>query len=383
VEVVHVITGLYQGGAESALLRLVTGPTNEVRHIVVSMIDEGVHGDSLRSQGIELVTLGMPRGRLTFRGMVRLYRLLRRLKPDVVQTWMYHADLIGGTVARFAGCRTVVWGIRHSDFDPGNTSRSTRWTVRLCAIMSSKVPVAIACNSDRAAQVHQDIGYDRKKFRVIRNGYDLSRFRPDLSAGYELREEWNVPPDAPLVGHVARWHPQKDHKTFLRAVALVATVYPDLECVLVGREINSGNTELNSMIESLGLSGRIRLLGPRDDIEKVMNALDLNVMSSAVGEGFPNVVAEAMACGTPCVVTDVGDAPLIVGSTGWVVPTTDPESLAEAIEGALKEKIDAADLWRKRRKAARARVEEEFGIEHMIHEYQALWDDCLRGESGG
>ena len=138
--VVHIITGLRQGGAESVLQRLVTVTREDVRHIVVSMMGEGVYGESLRAAGIEVETLLMPRGRLSLRGLVRLYRMLRRLKPDVVQTWMYHADLVGGIVARCAGCRSVVWGIRHSDFDRDKTSRSTRLTVKASALMSAHSP---------------------------------------------------------------------------------------------------------------------------------------------------------------------------------------------------------------------------------------------------
>jgi glycosyltransferase involved in cell wall biosynthesis len=383
VRIAHVIVGLGQGGAEAVLRRLVTSARAGDRHVVISLMDDGVHGVALRSAGVEVVVLGMPRGRLTVNGLARLHQSLRAISPDIVQTWMYHADVVGGVVARFAGCRHVVWGIRHSNFDHRKTSRTTRWVVKAGALLSRVVPSAIACNSERAVRVHREIGYAGDKFRVIANGFDLSRFGPDDAARRRLRAEWGLGADTFLVGFVARWHPQKDHRNLLQAIEKARSVQPAIHCVLVGQEMTRDNAALVSLIDNLGLSPNIMLLGPRDDVDSVMKALDLHVMSSAYGEAFPNVVAEAMASGVPCVVTDVGDAALIVGDSGWVVAPGDAAALAQAIMSAMRERHDRPDQWRARQTAARARIAENFSMERMASAYRALWADVLRPAGGG
>jgi glycosyltransferase involved in cell wall biosynthesis len=387
LRVVHIITGLNQGGAESVLHRLVSAANpGKIEHIVISMMDQGVYGPRIANAGVAVHALQMPRGRLTAGGILKLYRLLRSLAPDVVQTWMYHADLVGGVVARLAGCRNVVWGIRHSDLDRDKTSRKTRLVARLSAALSDVVPLAIACCSERAVLVHQALGYSKTRFSVVPNGYDLSLFCPDLQAGAALRRHWGVNPDEMLLGYVARWDPQKDHANLLRALALLAGKLPRLRSVLVGSGIDPGNAQLMTLINENGLAGRVVLAGQRNDIPAVMNAIDLHVLASAYGEAFPNVVAEAMACGTPCVVTDVGDAALIVGSTGLVVPPGDAEALAAAIDSLASEWRDASGRLLACKEASRRRIVESFGIEKMVSAYQTLWENVRSGRfaaSGG
>lgn len=382
MRVVHIITGLNQGGAESVLHRLVSvASPGKVEHIVISMMDEGVYGPRIANAGVAVHALQMPRGRLTVAGVFRLYRLLRNLAPDVVQTWMYHADLVGGVVARLAGCRKVVWGIRHSDLDREKTSRKTRMVAKLSAALSDVVPAAIACCSERAVLVHQALGYSKTRFSVVPNGCDLSLFSPDSQAGAALRRDWGISPDEMLLGCVARWDPQKDHANLLRALALLAGRQPRLRAVLVGNGMEPGNAELMALIEEKGLAGRIVLAGQRNDIPAVMNALDLHVLSSAYGEAFPNVVAEAMACETPCVVTDVGDASLIAGDTGVVVPPKDSKALAGAIELLLSERSGDPERWQARKVACREQIVDNFSLNRMADAYLALWTNVTGGVS--
>ena len=209
MKIVHIIVGLDQGGAESVLLRLVT-IRSEFEHSVISMMDDGAYGGRLRAAGIDVHNLRMPRGRLTLQGLWRLFRLLRQLKPHVVQTWMYHADLVGGIIARLAGCKRVVWGIRHSD--TADLTCATRAVLRLNAKLSRHVPSAIVSCSERAEKLHTNLGYDVSKFRIIPNGYDLTRFAPDEESRKRLRSEWRIE-DNDVFGLVARWHPQKDHSS--------------------------------------------------------------------------------------------------------------------------------------------------------------------------
>lgn len=376
MNIFHIITGLADGGAEAVLYRLCTHDA-ENRHVVVSMMDEGKYGPLLRAAGVAVHCLGMPRGRVTVRGLWRLWRLLRAERPTVVQTWMYHADLVGGVLARLAGVRAVCWGIRNSNLEPGKSRRATIWIARLDARLSRWVPAAIVCCAAQARDVHVRLGYAAEKFVIIPNGYDVGRFRPDAAARARLRAEWGVPDGVPLLGMVARFDPQKDHANLLAACARLQASGADFAAVLVGTGCDAGNAALVQQLAAAGLTQRVRLLGRRDDVPAVMAALDLHVLSSAYGEAFPNVLAEAMACGTPCVTTDVGDAAQIVGETGWVVPPRDAAALAEGIAAALKEWRERPDEWAARRCAARERIVETFGLDRMVQAYRRVWGETV------
>ena len=374
MNVLHVITGLDDGGAEAVLYRLVTHDPQDTHH-VVSLMGEGKYGPLLRQAGATVTALDMPRGRVTWRGMAGLWRVLGGERPDVVQTWMYHADLLGGVLARLQGI-PVVWGIRNSTLVPGQSPRSTLWVARACAGLSRAVPRRIVACAQAAVAVHAALGYDARRMVVIPNGYDLSRFAPDPDARRRLRAEWNVPEDVPLIGMVARYDRQKDHANLIDALARLAQQALVFRAVLVGAQVDERNTALMQRLDAAGLRERVRLLGPTSDVPAVMNALDLHVLSSAYGEAFPNVLAEAMACGTPCVTTDVGDAALILGETGWVAPTKDSAALAEAIGAALQAWSDQA-AWVRRQAACRAHIAEHFSIDSMVQRYRSVWREAM------
>lgn len=367
--VLHIITGLYDGGAEAVLYRLCT--RDEVnRHHVLTLGNEGKYGPMLTAAGIPVTCLGMPPGRVTMRGLRQMWRTIRQVRPDVVQTWMYHANLLGGIVARLAGQRNICWGIRQSSLDPDRTSRSTMLVHTLSARFSRHIPRRIICCAEKARDLHAESGYDAARMLVIPNGYDLSAFQPDPVAAKSLRAELELGEAERLIGFVARFHSNKDHANLLRAMARLRAVSVTPVCLLVGYGMEQDNWELVKMIADFDLTDQIRLLGPRTDIPDVMNALDLHVMSS-VSEGFPNVLAEAMACGTPCVSTDVGDAAMIVGDTGRVVPPGDPAALADAIAEMLAEL--SLPGWPRRQEAARRQVAENFSIDRMVANYNQAW----------
>jgi glycosyltransferase involved in cell wall biosynthesis len=369
--VVHVITSLADGGAQGVLNRLISSDAAD-RHHVISLMDEGVHGPRLAAAGIPVDVLDMPRGRVTIAGLWKLHRILREVRPDVVQTWMYHADLVGGVVARLIGESAVVWGVRNAYLDPRSTSRTTRIVAQLCSWGSRLWPNRIVSCSSRAAELHIRRGYDGTKFVVIPNGYDPETLAPDPEARARTRREWSIGSSTMLLGMVARWDPQKDHRTLIGALAsLRGLTAHDWRCVLVGTGMVDDNRELTDLVRGAGVGDRVALLGPRRNMSEVMNALDLHVLSSNA-EAFPNVVAEAMACGTPCVVTDVGDAAQIVGETGWIVPPGDQVRLAAAIAAAIDEIGVSADRLR-RQSVARRRIVDQFGLDRMVQSYRELW----------
>ncbi len=367
----HIIAGLNQGGAEGALCRLITSD-EEDHHEVISLLDDGVHGAALRVAGIPVHTIGMRRGRPSLRGFLKLVRIIKSIQPDIVQTWMCHADLLGGIASRVSGSGIVVWGIRNTLLDNQTTPLSTRIVVRLSALLSSFLPTSIVSCSTTAAQQHIHIGYDSRKMVTIPNGIDLDRFQSDPASRVAMRSEIGIMTHECLFGMVARYDPQKDHKNLLLALRALADLPTSpWKCLLVGRGMDSSNTLLRDLLEDFGLTSRVLLLGARDDIPQIMNALDAHVLSSAYGEGFPNVVAEAMACGVPCVATDVGDARQIIGNSGWVVPPKDENSLATALAKVLGE--FGSDGWAAKKEEARMAIHQNFGLGRMRDAFKNVW----------
>lgn len=370
IRVAHLISGLGQGGAESVLFRLSTWPDQDVEHIVVSFADAGIYGQPLTDAGVAVKMLGMTPGRLTPSDFWRLKKCLIQLNPDVIQTWMYHADLIGGLAARMGGFRHIAWGIRNSGASLAKSSRSAYLFARLGGFFSRWLPQQIICCAEDARYRHVQWGYAPEKMVVIQNGYDLSRWVRSEPARHALRAEWGVSGQTPLIGFVARWNPLKDHASLIQAFARCLEKQPDLHCVLVGKDMDASNPSLMALLAQYGVKERTILLGMRNDVPQIMSALDLHVLSS-IAEGFPNVVAEAMACGVPNVVTNVGDAALIVGDDGWVVPASNPAQLAEKIMQALEfiEMTDKSVLAQQ----VRARVLEAFSLEKMVAGYRQTW----------
>lgn len=379
LRILHVITGLNLGGAETGLFRLAVADPED-SHTVISLTDEGTYGEALVAAGVPVHALGLSRRLPKPRALTRLFALVRAIDPDVVQTWMYHSDMLGGTVARLAGKKAIVWGIQNSTFDRATTPAARRLVARMCALVSRVVPARIVSVSHAGARIHLEAGYSRKKMTVIPNGYDVSRFAPSDLDRDRLRSEHGVPTETALLGMVARWDPQKDHATLLAALTRLNELDRSWHCWLVGTDMTHTNLALARMLERSGVQRRVSLLGPRSDMPAVMNALDIHLLSSFT-EGFPNVVAEAMACGTPCVVTDVGDSAWIVGDTGAVVPARDPARLAEAVAKMIGQSRDN-DAWRMRREAARDRIAANFGMDRMVRRYREVWALALQGSDG-
>ena len=378
MKVVHVITSLKVGGAEMMLLRLlIHSAEGGVESSVVTLTDEGVVGERIQSLGIQLRNLGMKRGVPNPTAVLRLARWLRRDRPDIVHTWMYHANLVGGLAAKLAGNTPVVWGIHTNVLETAGTKRTTVWVAKAGARLSRWLPTRVVCVSQSSQDVHIQMGYASDRVVTVPNGIDIDDFAPDPDARRTLRGELMIPPVAPSIGLVARWHADKDHANFFSAAGMLIKDHPEVQFILCGDGITWTNDELALLIDTNGVRSQTHLLGPRDDISRLMTTLDVYTSSSST-ESFPLVVGEAMATGVPCVVTDVGDCATIVGDTGRVVPKKDPQALAAAWREmiALPES-DRLDLG----KRARARVAEHFDIRNVVREYDNLYLDIV-GRNG-
>jgi glycosyltransferase involved in cell wall biosynthesis len=369
-----VITGLGTGGAEMMLFKILSGIN---RHFfdprVISLTDV----DTLRSkfQKIEIPVdiLGMKPGIPDPRKIFQLARLFRKERPHIVQTWMYHANLIGGLAARLAGDIPVVWNIRHSNLDPRADKKTTIWTAKLCAKMSSSLPKKIIYCAESAKNIHEIIGYDKRKTIVIPNGFDLSEFVSESGARERKRGELGLPPDAVVIGLVARFHPIKDHRSFFEAAAMLKYRAGNVHYVLCGDKVTYENQEILKELKGKNLGSELHLLGRRTDIPSITTSFDI-ATSSSRGEGFSNTIGEAMACGVPAVVTDVGDSAWIVGDTGKVVPPEKPQELCLA----WQQMIELGPEGRARLGClARKRVRDLFSLDAIIRKYENIYFDIL------
>lgn len=370
--VAHIITGLFAGGAEGTLYRLVTADT-ESNHVVISLMCPGYYGPLAEQSGIPVYCLNMPRGRLKVQAIVRLTRILADIRPDVVQTWMYHADLIGGLVARACGIHRIFWGVRNSTLVAGKSQTSTIGVAKICALISGSIPTGIVSCATSAKAVHVKMGYDAKKFAVIHNGIDTSHYRFDRAGRDELRKQWGITHATTVIGMVARFDAQKDYETFFQALFILQNKGLDFFAAAIGEGVEIACGRIGLLYADGNLRKKVFLSAHRSDIVRVMSALDIHVLSSRFGEAFPNVLAEAMSCNTPCIATNVGDSGAIIGDTGWVVAPRDPEALASAILDAMQERQQNRRVWDTRRSQARTRIEMNFGLQGMCKSYNQLW----------
>lgn len=369
MRLLHVITALPGAGAETMLFRLLATLKDDYSHVVISLKDEGVLGPRIRDLGVPLYTLNL---RPSLPNPVRLFSLrslTRQIQPQLIQGWMYHGNVMASLAGKFARNRVpVIWNVRQSLNDLKTYGRRTGAVIRMGAWLSSR-PSAIVYNNLAGAQDHEKLGYWAERRVLIPNGFDCQQFRPDEIARSQVRAELGLAPETFLVGLVARYHPMKDHANFLRAAGKVVRNHPSVRFLLAGHGVSKDQPALSELIAENQLQGKVFLLGERHDVPRLTAALDIACSSSST-EGFSNAIGEAMACGVPCIVTDVGDSATIIADTGISVPPRNSGALAEAISQLLKA---GADRRRELGMAARRRIEREFSLPEIAHRYDELY----------
>lgn len=378
MKILYTITGLYTGGGERMLYNLLSKINRDrFSPVVVSLLDRGTWGDRIEALGIPVHTLDMKRGMPTPPAFLRLMQLVRQVQPDLIQGWMYHGNLAAQLASVFYSQKVpVLWNIQNSIYSLSHEKIMTAFVIKLCAYLA-KNPQKIIYVSQISQVQHENLGYCTEKSCLIPNASDNSQFVPSDEARVSFRSELGLLEDSFLIGLICRYHPMKDHANFLQAAALLLKSLnndPKVHFVLAGNGVNRANQSLNQLIENLGITNQTHLLGERRDIPHLTAALDIAASASAYGEAFPLVLAEAMSCGVPCVVTDVGDSRWIVGDTGRVVPPKNPEALANA----WKELIELSSKGRESLgKAARQRIIEHFSLELIVEQYEKLYEKCV------
>jgi len=360
LKVMHVITDLDVGGAERMLVSYLTAPRQSpLDCFVVSLLSGGYFATWLRRSGLRVDEMNMGRALGNMLSLFRIAATIRREKPDIIQSWMYHADLVSTLALLLSGRirkTRLYWGVRCSDMDTSRYRITLKFAIWACSWLSW-IPDGIIANSHAGMSVHKNLGYHPGNFFVIPNGVDTGRFAPDEKLRREVREELNIPDDAFAVTMVARRDPQKDHETFIKAIDLI----PGAIGVLPGKGTEEFADQPN-----------LRRLGVREDIERIYAGCDIVGLCSAFGEGFPNVLVEGMSAGLAPIATDVGDCALIVGDVGEIVPPRNVEAFAGAIRSVIdkgRDKVKEAGI------EARERIKQEYALDRAV----ATFDDVYRG----
>lgn len=353
------------------LTHLVRNEQSGFMHIVVSLTDEGQFGPEIAAAGATLHCIRLQRGSVSLTGLLRLTQLIRSAKPNIIQTWLYHADLAGLLGRMLAGSTApVLWNIRCSMMQPDYYSFLMQLILRLLVALS-RFPLAIISNSSRAIEEHTALGYQARRWVFIPNGFDVERWHPDPAARNEVRSNWRLPEGAFAFGMIARLDAMKDFGNFLLAASRVAERYPQAHFFLIGKGTRADAAPIAAVLNRTQLlSDRLHCLGQQQNIPRLLPALDCHVLSSAYGEGFPNVLGEAMACGVPCITTDVGDAASVVGEAGFVVPPRDSEALA----AAMCRMIELSEKDRRiLSETARQRIIERYSLDTVTAQYHDLY----------
>lgn len=377
MRVLHLITTLSVGGAEQMLVKLLRALDQRAfEPTVVTLVDEGPLIEVIRSMGIRVETLGLQRGAISVRGLARLTRIIRRTKPDLIQSWMYHANLAASLARPWTPRKTpIIWNIRQSLYELSSERLLTRAVVHSGKYFAPHAD-AIINNAHSSQRQHASIGYRNARSVVIPNGFEIDRFRPDPTARVSVRREIGIPEEAVVIGMAARMHPLKDHANFLRASRAALAADPRLHFVLVGRETDTHSLVLDAAAN--GLRGRLHALGERSDMPRVLNALDV-LVSASCGEGCPNVVGEAMSCGVRVVGTNVGDTANVIGNCGEVVA---PENSALLADAMLSVAGQSSAIGFTLSDAARERIRTHYSIETIAKQYTDLWEGAIARRGG-
>ncbi len=360
LKILFLTRSLNCGGAERQLVTLAKTLQKRGHDVSVAvMYSGGFFEKALRAEGVPVHNLSK-RGRWETLGfVVRLLSIVRGVNPHILHSYIVVPNLLACLVKFFNLRIIVVWGLRGSfkdaqyyDWIASLVLRFEKWL--------SIVPALIIVNSQEGARWAEQRGVRHDKLLVIENGIDSHHFHPNASERYDLRREWGIAEHEHLVGLVGRLDPMKGHATFLRAAAKLSREREDVRFICVGGGQAEFGANLKALAEDLKIDKRVIWTGVRSDMRHVFNSLDVLCSASEFGEGFSNVISEAMACGIPCVVTDVGDSARIVGDFGLVVPPRNPDRLCEALARVLLDRDEFDPI------AIRESVVSRFSVAQLV-----------------
>jgi len=371
MKILHIINTLAIGGAQSVLLQLIEnwGESRDPQ-MVISLRKREQLSAWIEALGIPLAHIDLSPGKFDPVKFANLVRIIKDYRPDVIQTWLYHADLLGSPPSRLANRTPVIWGIHHTMTDRHSVKFSTWFVVKVLSFFSKVLPAHIICCSHSAFQTHVDFGYDVTKMSTVVNGVNTDHFRLDPTARVSVKNELELAQKTRLIGMFARFHPQKDHVTFIRAAEMLLLEKSDVCFVLAGEGVDTANEYLRTEINRRGMQDHFRLLGSRQDMPRLYSSMDIVTLSSAFGEALPMTLCEAMACGTPCVATNIGDTASLIEQTGRVVAPKNPGALASAWKDVLD--LSAMD-YNQLCFQAKQKVFASYNLPDMLSSYKRIY----------
>ncbi|MBD2577198.1 glycosyltransferase [Oscillatoria sp. FACHB-1406] len=361
-KLVFLLRSLNIGGAERQLINLAKSlPLNDFDVTVVEFYSGGELEQEIIESEVKLVSLNKL-GRWDVVGFFyRLFQCLKQIKPDILHGYLGVPNICTACLKPLFISTRIVWGVRASNVDFNHYNWLSDLVFKLECLLSRYADLIIV-NSNAGHKYHRKHGFPKEKMTVIPNGIDTEKFKPDRIARQRIRAEWGLTNEITLIGLVGRLDPMKDHPNFLKAAALLLQSRSDVKFVCVGSGEDNYTKELYHLASTLNIEQQVIWAGKREDMVAVYNAIDILASSSSCGEGFPNVIGEAMACGVPCIVTDVGDSAWIVGDTGIVVPAKNPESLKIAMEKLIGS--DRNNIYKQ--EEIRQRIIENFSLLNLV-----------------
>jgi glycosyltransferase involved in cell wall biosynthesis len=375
--VAFIIRDLNYGGAQRQLVTLVKGMDKQSFDITLLYFYSGGHLlKDLQDSGCQIICLEKHERWDVFSFLGRLVQHLKTIQPDVLHGYLGESNLVTMFLKLFFPSTVIIWGIRESNTPSGRYGWLGSLLSQLERLLSFFTDL-IVVNSHAGKDYYLSQGYASDKMVVISNGIDTERFQPDSEAGEKVRAEWGISENTILIGLVGRLDPMKDHPTFLKAVALLCKERKDVRFVCVGVGEENYAKELYQLTDELSIYEKVIWAGGRSDMPAVFNALNIACSSSSYGEGFPNVIGEAMACGVPCVVTDVGDSAWIVGDTGILVLPKNPEALAAGWNSLLNLALTKKAVLAEK---ARKRIVENFSLQNLIQTTELHCSILLAGK---
>jgi len=362
--VVHIIGGLDRGGAETMLYKILSRmDSHAFTSEVISLTTLGPVAEQIQRLGIPVTALGMHQHK--FRALGKLFKILWSRRPHLIQSWNHHSDLLALVGGWLTGTRTIFWNIRCSDVLEMGFPR----LVKVLAWLSP-LPTGIIVNSQAGLNVHRKLGYRPKAWHLIGNGFDCTLFCPSLDKRQAFRQQHHIPNESILMGMMARFDPMKDHYTFFQAAnQLLDITTHDVRFVLAGQGMHPENAKLQELIPDR-LRDRVILCGEDQAVDVIDAALDIAILCSYRTEGFPNAIGEAMSCGVPCIVTDVGDCRDLVSDTGIVIPPQSPEALAKAMSQLISEGKEGRQ---ERGQKAREKIMARYSLDKITQAYEELY----------
>ncbi len=372
VEILHVLPGLRAGGVERILQEIVTCGDPRFHHRILSLSDIGSVGREIADAGVEVDAVNATS---LAAGLLSLPRFISRAgRPDIIHGWIYHGTAAAILLRLVSRRSRVVVGFHATDLKTLKVRTSTRIAIHVARWLDRYADKVVYCSSS-AARAHAEFGFTHPESVVISNGVDPRRFEPADRPKMEIRQDIGVPDaELPQIIVAARWAPQKDHATVLRALAILEQRGAPFQAVFCGAGIREDNRDLAALIRAAGLRRPPLIRGEISDMVPWLQASDILLLGSSDSEALPMVILEAMAVGVVSVATDVGDTPTALGDSGFIVPPGQPEAMADALARALALPQEEVE---RRAAASRSRIIEDYSSKRMLLEYNQMYLDLL------